>query len=109
MPKIEQDLLKVKGSDGLVSYVINKSYSTYPYVTYFDGESRIWKVISAAYPSSMSYFDISFKNGTITTSNMESRGETTGRFMVSNNANEYPVNGVQGGYWYLRTQIGYTK
>ncbi len=79
MPKIEQDLLKVKGSDGLVSYVINKSYSTYPYVIYFDGESRIWKVISAAYPSSMSYFDISFKNGTITTSNMESRGGDNGK------------------------------
>ena len=96
-------------SGGLVSYATSNSYSTYPYVTYFDEASRIWKVKSVIYPTNMSYFDIKFNNGTITTSEIESRGEATGRFMVSNNANEYPVNGVQGGYWYRRTQIGYTK
>lgn len=109
MPKIEQDLLKVKGSDGLVSYVINKSYSTYPYVTYFDRESRIWKVISVTYSSNMDRFTIKYYTGTVTSSSVESRGITTGRFMISNNASAYPVNGIQNGYWYFRTQIGYTK
>lgn len=96
-------------SGGLIAYATSHSYSTYPYVTYFDGENRIWKVISVTYSSNMDSFTIKYYTGTVTSSSVESRGITTGRFMISNNASAYPVNGIQNGYWYLRTQIGYTK
>lgn len=93
----------------LMLYATSKSYSTYPYVTYFYRENRIWKVENVTYPSTMEWFTIKYYTGTVTSSSVESRGTTTGRFMISNNASAYPVNGIQNGYWYLRTQIGYTK
>ena len=49
-----------------------------------------------------------YYQGTLTSTTTEVRGTATGNIFLSNSPSAYPANGVKDGYWYYRTQVGYT-
>lgn len=97
-----------KYSNNEIIYAAQGGYSSYPYVVKFAGDNVIWKVSSASTNSDMTKLYIHYYEGTITTSETETRGAATGNIFLSNSSTAYPTNGVQNGYWYYRTQVGYT-
>lgn len=97
-----------KYSNNEITYAVQSGYSSYPYVVKFAGDNVIWKVSSASTNANMTKLYIYYYEGTITSSETETRGTATGKVFLSNSPTAYPTNGVQDGYWYYRTQIGYT-
>lgn len=96
-----------KYSDNEIHYATS-GYKSYPYVVKFAGKNVIWKVSSASIDESMTKLYIYCYEGTITSSETETRGTATGKVFLSNSPTAYPTNGVKDGYWYYRTQAGYT-
>ena len=99
------------GSDNETIYVLQGAYSTYPYIVKYFGDNVIWKVSSAniiTNGSVITKLTVIYYQGTITSTEVNLRGTATGNVFISNSSTAYPTNGVQGGYWYYRTQVGYT-
>ena len=97
-----------KYSNNEIIYIVQRGYSSYPYVVKFAGDDVVWKVSSASTSSGMTKLYIYYYEGTITSTTTETRGTATGNIFLSNSSTAYPTDGVQNGYWYYRTQVGYT-
>lgn len=95
-------------SNNEITYVAQSGYSSYPYVVKFANENVIWKVSSGTHDSDFKKLTMYYYEGTIISTETEVRGTATGNVFLSNSSTAYPTNGVKDGYWYYRTQVGYT-
>ena len=92
--------------NNIIDYINSKAYETYPYVFLYNGRNRLWKVNGGSFTETV--VKVYYYQGTLTSTTTEVRGTATGNIFLSNSPTAYPTNGVQNGYWYYRTQVGYT-
>lgn len=97
-----------KYSSDEITYAAQNGYNKYPYVTRYSGKNVIWKVSSSSTDKNMTKVTVYYYQGTLTSTTTEVRGTATGNIFLSNSPFAYPENGVKDGYWYYRTQVGYT-